>query len=385
VAPALREAVAEERRAAGTVTGEVVRNPKARALRREGVDYEGLPPRYAGGRVSPATVVMPWSARRTCAAGRRGWCSSRAESYPTRTSTSAPSASGSASTPSVATGTTCGRTSTASTSASRPTPDPTDSTTPSPARRSRRSAGSRPATTPRLRPRQHLQPELRDPAGTERTSAPRRGHSGPTRSVTFADQRLPSRRTREQVLAALHPDHPALPRRGPVPLARCEHAAWAAGHRGTGLDAVIRNVCNRVGGFEPEIRHRSDDGLVLAGIVASGRAVTLLPALLADSLPRVAMRPLREERVQRTIFTAARVAAGRAPAIVAVREALAATAREVARQRRDVAITEPGGRRGRLRQPRLRASNRWSAGRIPHDEHPAIGDRRQASRQLRRR
>jgi DNA-binding transcriptional LysR family regulator len=135
------------------------------------------------------------------------------------------------------------------------------------------------------------------------------------------------------------PDASSPGRRGPLPLARCEHAVWAAGHRGTGLDAVIRNVCNRLGGFEPDIRHRSDDGLVLGGLVASGRAVTLVPALLADSLPQVAVRPLREERLQRMIFTAARAAAGEAPAIVAVREALAATAREVARQRRDVAIT----------------------------------------------
>ena len=86
---------------------------------------------------------------------------------------------------------------------------------------------------------------------------------------------------REDVLLALHPDHPGVPKRGPVRLAACEHDAWAAGHAGTGLDAVVRNVCNRLGGFEPEIRHRSDDGLVLSALVASGRALTLLPALLA--------------------------------------------------------------------------------------------------------
>jgi DNA-binding transcriptional LysR family regulator len=143
---------------------------------------------------------------------------------------------------------------------------------------------------------------------------------------------------REDVLAALRPDHPAFPRRGPVPLARCEHAVWAAGHRGTGLDAVIRNVCNRLGGYEPDIRHRSDDGLVLAGLVASGRAVTLLPALLADSLPAIVVRPLREEHLQRTIFTAVRAAARTAPAVVAMREALAATAREVSRARRDIRL-----------------------------------------------
>jgi DNA-binding transcriptional LysR family regulator len=145
---------------------------------------------------------------------------------------------------------------------------------------------------------------------------------------------------REEVLAALHPGHPALPKRGPLPLARCEQATWAAGHRGSGLDAVIRNVCNRLGGFEPDIRHRSDDGLVLAALVASGRAVTLLPALLADTLPQLALRQLREERLHRTIFTATRAAASRALAIIIVREALAATAREVASQRRDVTSTD---------------------------------------------
>jgi alkanesulfonate monooxygenase SsuD/methylene tetrahydromethanopterin reductase-like flavin-dependent oxidoreductase (luciferase family)/FAD/FMN-containing dehydrogenase len=43
VAPALREAVAGERQAAGNAAGEVVRGPKALALRRDGIDYDGLP------------------------------------------------------------------------------------------------------------------------------------------------------------------------------------------------------------------------------------------------------------------------------------------------------------------------------------------------------
>ncbi|HEX2495772.1 MAG TPA: LLM class flavin-dependent oxidoreductase [Gaiellaceae bacterium] len=43
VAPALREAVTAERRAAGTPDGEVVRGREALALRREGVDYDAVP------------------------------------------------------------------------------------------------------------------------------------------------------------------------------------------------------------------------------------------------------------------------------------------------------------------------------------------------------
>jgi alkanesulfonate monooxygenase SsuD/methylene tetrahydromethanopterin reductase-like flavin-dependent oxidoreductase (luciferase family) len=42
-APALRDAVAQERREAGTPSGEVVRSPKALALRRDGIDYDALP------------------------------------------------------------------------------------------------------------------------------------------------------------------------------------------------------------------------------------------------------------------------------------------------------------------------------------------------------
>jgi DNA-binding transcriptional LysR family regulator len=143
---------------------------------------------------------------------------------------------------------------------------------------------------------------------------------------------------REDVLLALHPEHPATPRRGRVPLAACENAAWASGHRGTGLDAVVRNVCNRLGGYEPDVRHRSDDGLVLSALVASGRAVAMLPALLTAAVPQVVARRLREERLQRTIFTATRATTAEAPAVLAVRHALHDTARHVATGRRDLDV-----------------------------------------------
>jgi DNA-binding transcriptional LysR family regulator len=143
---------------------------------------------------------------------------------------------------------------------------------------------------------------------------------------------------REDVLLALHPEHPAVRKRGPIRLAACEHAAWASGHRGTGLDAVVRNVCNRLGGFEPDIRHRSDDGLVLSALVASGRAVALLPALLTAAVPQIVTRRLREERLQRTIFTATRTTTTDAPPVLAVRQALRDTARQVAAEQRHLEV-----------------------------------------------
>jgi DNA-binding transcriptional LysR family regulator len=152
---------------------------------------------------------------------------------------------------------------------------------------------------------------------------------------------------REDVLLALAPGHPAVPKRGPIRLATCEDATWAGGHSGTGLDAVVRNVCNRLGGFEPDVRHRSDDGLVLSALVASGRAVALLPALLAAAVPQISARRLREERLQRTIFTATRTTTTEAPAVLAVQQALRDTARQAAAGQRDLETLPEGSAPGR--------------------------------------
>jgi FAD/FMN-containing dehydrogenase len=53
IAPALREAVARERQAAGTASGQVVRGPKALALRRDGIAYDALPAALSATAVEP--------------------------------------------------------------------------------------------------------------------------------------------------------------------------------------------------------------------------------------------------------------------------------------------------------------------------------------------
>jgi alkanesulfonate monooxygenase SsuD/methylene tetrahydromethanopterin reductase-like flavin-dependent oxidoreductase (luciferase family) len=53
VAPALREAVSRERRLAGTRSAEVVRGPKALALRRDGISYDALPAALEATAVEP--------------------------------------------------------------------------------------------------------------------------------------------------------------------------------------------------------------------------------------------------------------------------------------------------------------------------------------------
>jgi DNA-binding transcriptional LysR family regulator len=108
-------------------------------------------------------------------------------------------------------------------------------------------------------------------------------------------------------------------------LADVEREPWAAGQPGSGHAAAVENVCNRIGGYAPQIRHRSDDALILRALVSAGQAVTLLPALIATATPGIAAHPI--PGLNRTIFTAVRAAAAEAPAIAAVREALAAAAR----------------------------------------------------------
>jgi DNA-binding transcriptional LysR family regulator len=143
---------------------------------------------------------------------------------------------------------------------------------------------------------------------------------------------------REDVLVTLHHDHPAARQPGPVRLADLQDETWATGHAGTSIDAFLRNACNRLAGYEPKIRHRSDDATVLSAIVDSGRAVALLPALFTTGTPGVTSRPVQEGTLQRTIFTVARRTARDAPAILAVRQALRQTAKQVAASRDGIAL-----------------------------------------------
>jgi DNA-binding transcriptional LysR family regulator len=140
---------------------------------------------------------------------------------------------------------------------------------------------------------------------------------------------------REDVLLALPADHPLLSPGGRVSLKSVERAPWAAGHPGTGHAALVEHVCNRLGGYAPDVRHRTDDVMILRALVSSGRAITLLPALIGTATPEVAVLPVAEGPLRRTIFTAVRAAATEAPAIAAVRDALRAAARAATARRDD--------------------------------------------------
>src|SRR3990170_2129309 len=86
---------------------------------------------------------------------------------------------------------------------------------------------------------------------------------------------------RDPVRLVLSEDHPAArahPRS--VPLADLAGEHWTTGHRDTGWEEIVGRTCRELGGFDPDIRHRSNDSVLSLAAVASGLAVTLLPELV---------------------------------------------------------------------------------------------------------
>jgi DNA-binding transcriptional LysR family regulator len=133
---------------------------------------------------------------------------------------------------------------------------------------------------------------------------------------------------REPVLAVLPEDHPAARRhRGAVPLAELAGGTWATGHGGTPWEEATARTCRDRGGFDPDIRHRTNDSVTSLALVAAGQAVTLLPELVRPGdHPGVTARAIAEGPVERTIFLATRAADRRRPSVQALTAAVRAAA-----------------------------------------------------------
>ncbi|HXT21319.1 MAG TPA: LysR family transcriptional regulator [Thermoanaerobaculia bacterium] len=130
----------------------------------------------------------------------------------------------------------------------------------------------------------------------------------------------------EHVRVAVRRDHPVAAEAA-IRLEDLADAHWAAGDPGGGMAELVRQVCNGHGGFEPRIRHHTNELGMLLALVEHGQAVTLLPEIaLVDAPAGVVARPIAGLALGRTVFTAARTGADRRPALAAVREALRAAA-----------------------------------------------------------
>jgi len=134
----------------------------------------------------------------------------------------------------------------------------------------------------------------------------------------------------ERIRLVMPASHP-LARRRRVPLAGLAEAPWAAAHPGAGQRDLIVRICRERGGFEPDLRHRSNDLLLLLELSRSAGAVTLLPDLVGlHDDDEVAIRDLADGRLGRTVFALTREIRADRPALAAFRAALRSAAASVA-------------------------------------------------------
>ncbi len=135
---------------------------------------------------------------------------------------------------------------------------------------------------------------------------------------------------RDPVNLVLPATHPAARRHADaVPLAELAGAAWSTGHAGMGWDEMTRRTCREHGGFEPDIRHRTNDATVSLALVARGFAVTLLPDLVVPGRQEgIALRRIAGAPTARLIVAVTRAADAARPStqalLAAVRHAAAA-------------------------------------------------------------
>ena len=124
----------------------------------------------------------------------------------------------------------------------------------------------------------------------------------------------------DRVLLVLPARHAVARRhRDAVPLAELADEAWTTGHPTMGWEEVTQRVCRQHGGFDPDIRHRTNDANISLALVSSGLAVAMVPELaLPERHPGIVLRELAGASVTRAIFAATRTTDAARPSIQAL-------------------------------------------------------------------
>lgn len=105
-------------------------------------------------------------------------------------------------------------------------------------------------------------------------------------------------------------------------LADARDAAWVVEPEGTQARSWVLEQC-RAAGFEPDVRFEAADLVAHVRLIASGRAVGFVPGLAFDGDPAPVRRISLPTAAHREVFLAFRSSSREAPAVIAVREALA--------------------------------------------------------------
>src|SRR4051812_1297131 len=93
-------------------------------------------------------------------------------------------------------------------------------------------------------------------------------------------------------------------------------APWTTGHPGMAWEEMTQRACRALGGFEPDIRHRTADATVSLALVARGLAVALVPNLaIPKDHPGVTLKPTG---VKRRIVAVVREADAARPSVQAL-------------------------------------------------------------------
>jgi DNA-binding transcriptional LysR family regulator len=150
---------------------------------------------------------------------------------------------------------------------------------------------------------------------------------------------------RDPVHLVLPEGHPAARRHHhAVPLAELDDEPWTTGHPGTGWEEMTNRTCRDLGGFDPDIRHRTNDSVTSLALIGEGQAVALLPQLVRPGIhPGVSIRALAEGSAHRTIFMATRGADSGRPSVQALLAAVRATAADLGWDGRPPSLHTPVG------------------------------------------
>jgi DNA-binding transcriptional LysR family regulator len=155
--------------------------------------------------------------------------------------------------------------------------------------------------------------------GMECSAAPRRDDTRFHREELLGD-----------VLDAVLPIDHRLAGRSRIDLAELAGERWVAPPVGWSCDEIFVAGC-RAAGFSPRVAHRAGDWQAVLGIVAGDLGISLVPRLAQGAPPAgVVIVPLAGVPPKRHVFAACRAGAEAAPAIRAVLDALAGSARRQA-------------------------------------------------------
>ncbi len=106
----------------------------------------------------------------------------------------------------------------------------------------------------------------------------------------------------EPLWLVLPAQHRSATRPGPIPVAELRDDVWVSGAAGAGHHASVISTCRSLGGYEPDLRHRSDDADVQLELIRTTGAVGLMPQLtLPATDPALVYREVGEASITRRL------------------------------------------------------------------------------------